>query len=175
VRLAARPRAARGLMRAPIEPMRAPTDTAAPKTPNAVLFICSMNAIRSPIAEALTKYLFPRRIFAQSVGVRPGEPDGFAIAAMEEMGLDLSGHVPRSHDDLEDMSYDLIVTLAPEAHHKALEWTRALAVDVEYWPTEDPSLVLGNREQKLDAYRRVRDSLMTRIKTRFGWSPIQGG
>ena len=93
---------------------------------------------------------------------------------MDEIGLDLSRHRPTTFEELEEwegLNFDLIVTLSPEAHHKALELTRALAVDVEYWPTPDPTLVTGNREQQLDAYRQVRDQLMHRIKTRFGWRP----
>ncbi|MEM6667568.1 MAG: low molecular weight phosphatase family protein, partial [Pseudomonadota bacterium] len=122
-----------------------------------------MNAIRSPMASAITRYLFPRRIYASSAGARAGERDGFAIEAMDEIGIDMTPHDPKELEDLQDASFDLIVTLAPEAHHRALEFTRGLAVDVEYWPTEDPSLATGSRDQRLDAYRRVRDSLMKRI------------
>ncbi len=106
----------------------------------------------------------------RSAGVRPGEPDGFAIAAMDEIGIDISKHVPVAIDELEDTSFDLIVTLAPEAHHQALEFTRTMAVEVEYWPTLEPSAVSGSREQILDAYRAVRDQLFQRIKARFGFA-----
>lgn len=139
--------------------------------PSAVLFACSMNAIRSPMAAALMRHLFPGRVYVQSAGVRAGEPDGFAIAVMEELGIDISGHEPHTLADLNDTLFDLIVTLAPEAHHQALELTRTMAVDVEYWPTLDPSHVGGSREQRLDAYRTVRDQLMAHIKQRFAWRP----
>ncbi|MEM9205184.1 MAG: hypothetical protein AAGA88_02565 [Pseudomonadota bacterium] len=143
--------------------------------PDSVLFMCGMNAIRSPMAEGLTRFLFPGQIYTSSAGVHAGEPDGFAIAAMDELGIDLKTHTPHDLEDLHDLSFDLIVTLAPEAHHTALELTRTLACDVEYWPTEDPSLALGQREERLDAYRRVRDTLMTRLKQRFAWRSIPGG
>ncbi len=136
-----------------------------------MLFACSMNAVRSPMASAIMKQLFPRQIYTTSAGVRRGERDPFATAVMDEIGLDISGHQPKTLDDLEDIHFDLIVTLAPEAHHKALELTRSEAIDVEYWPTADPTLAGGSREQILDAYRAVRDSLMERIKARFDWSP----
>ncbi|MCB1493676.1 MAG: arsenate reductase ArsC [Rhodobiaceae bacterium] len=139
--------------------------------PGSVLFVCGQNVIRSPMASEITRHLFPKRIYAKSAGARAGEQDPFAIAVMDEIGLDIARHIPLALDDLEDASFDLIVTLAPEAHHKALEFTRSMAIDVEYWPTEDPSLATGSREQKLDAFRRVRDGLMTRIKKRFGWQP----
>ncbi|MDX2263563.1 MAG: arsenate reductase ArsC [Hyphomicrobiales bacterium] len=135
--------------------------------PGAVLFACNMNAVRSPMAAALFKHLAGRRVYVESAGVRPGEPDHFAAAVMDEIGIDISGHRPHSIDDLNDTSFDVVVTLAPEAHHKALEMTRTMAVDVEYWPTIDPSATMGSREQILDAYRAVRDSLASRIKARF--------
>ena len=67
---------------------------------------------------------------------------------MDEVGIDIARHQPRTIEDLENATFDLIVTLAPEAHHKALEFTRTMAVDVEYWPTIDPSAIAsGHREQ----------------------------
>jgi protein-tyrosine-phosphatase len=135
--------------------------------PGAVLFACNRNAVRSPMAAAIFKHLAGGRVYVASAGVRPGEADPFAAAVMEELGIDLSNHKPMSLEELEDTSFDLIVTLAPEAHHKALDLVRNYAVEVEYWPTLDPTLTTGNREQILQAYRAVRDGLFARIKTRF--------
>ena len=90
---------------------------------------------------------------------------------MNELGQDISTHKPHTFEELDEwegLNFDLIVTMSPEAHHKALELTRTLAADVEYWPTPDPSDATGNREQKLDAYRDLRDMLMKRIRGRFG-------
>jgi protein-tyrosine-phosphatase len=137
--------------------------------PGAVLFACTMNAIRSPMAAAIFKHLAGPRVYVESAGVRPGESDPFVVAVMEEIGIDLTAHKPHSLVDLQDTSFDLIVTLSPEAHHQALELTRTMAVDVEYWPTLDPSFMLGNREQILQSYRSVRDALFKRIKARFGF------
>jgi protein-tyrosine-phosphatase len=131
--------------------------------PSAVLFCCTQNSIRSPMAEALLKYLHGTRIFVDSVGVRASEIDGFAIAAMD----DLTKHRSKTFDDLEDTSFDLIISLSPEAQHSAVEMTRTMACEVEYWPTMDPSLVEGTREERLDAYRDVRDTLLARIRERF--------
>lgn len=140
--------------------------------PSAILFACSMNAVRSPIAEAIMKHRHGRRLYVQSVGVRAGEPDPFVQVVVDEIGLDLSRHRPKTFEQLEDDYFDLIVTLSPEAHHHALEMTRTMACDVEFWPTEDVTLVEGNRETRLDAYRRLRDTLMQRIDERFGRAPI---
>lgn len=138
-------------------------------TPKAVLFACTMNVIRSPMAAAILKHLAGSRIYVESAGVRAGEPDPFVEEVMNEIGIDISRHHPRTLRELDDTTFDLIITLSPEAHHQALELTRTLAVDVEYWPTLDASLVaeVGNREQILQAYRSVRDSLFNRIKERF--------
>ena len=138
--------------------------------PQAVLFACGRNSIRSPMAAALFKHLFGRTSYVASAGVRHGELDPFAVAAMEEIGIDIAGHRPTTFEELEDLeglNFDLIVTLSPEAHHRALELTRTSAVDVEYWPTADPTDTEGSREQKLEAYRTVRDQLLNRIRERF--------
>ena len=145
--------------------------TSPPAKPQSVLFACGQNAIRSPMAMALLRHLYGKSIYAGSAGVKEGEPDPFAIAAMEEIGLDIGKHKPHTFEQLDEwdgLNFDLIVTLSPEAHHKALDLTRTLAADVEYWPTPDPSDADGNREQRLEAYRQVRDMLMKRIRERFG-------
>jgi protein-tyrosine-phosphatase len=119
------------------------------------------------MAEALLKHLAGRRIYVVSAGVRAGEPDPFAAAVMEELGIDITARNPQSLADLADSSFDLIVSLSPEAHHNALQLAEGYAIDVEYWPTADPTLTQGSREQILDAYRGVRDGLFRRIKQRF--------
>jgi protein-tyrosine-phosphatase len=142
--------------------------------PQAVLFACGFNSVRSPMAAGLFSLLFGRRIYVGSAGVRKRDLDPFAVAAMEEVGIDITKHRPHTFEELEDwegLNFDLIVSLAPEAHHKALELTRTLAADVEYWPTPDPTVIEGSREQRLAAYREVRDLLAERIKQRFGWRP----
>ena len=133
------------------------------RRPQSVLFCCTFNAVRSPMAEAIARYYFGREIYFASAGVKAGELDGFAIAAMDDIGIDISKFKPHTFEDLEDSSFDLIITLSPEAHHKALEFTRTLAVEVHYWPTIDPTAGQGSREQMLDAYRAVRDGLKNRI------------
>lgn len=142
--------------------------------PQAVLFACGMNSVRSPMAAAMLKQMLGTSLYVRSAGVRKDELDAFAAMAMEEVGIDISAHRPLTFeelDDLEGLNFDLIVTLSPEAHHKALELTRTLAADVEYWPTADPTAVEGSREQRLNAYRDVRDQLLRRIRERFSPKP----
>ncbi len=144
----------------------APIDTAF-STVGAVLFCCSLNAVRSPMAESMLKMLHGHRIYVQSAGARAGALDGFAISVMEELGIDISKHQPRDFEELEDNAFDLIIALSPEANHHALEMTRTAAIEVEYWNTFDPTWVEGSREEKLEAYRQTRDALMHRILQRF--------
>jgi protein-tyrosine-phosphatase len=139
--------------------------------PKAVLFACGLNAVRSPMAAALFRRLYGEVVHVSSVGVQKGELDPFAVAVMEEIGIDISRHTPLTFeelDEIEGLNFDLIVTLSPPAHHKALELTRVHAMEVEYWPTIDPTATEGNREQRLDAYRELREQLMAQIRARFG-------
>jgi protein-tyrosine-phosphatase len=139
--------------------------------PGAILFACTMNAVRSPMAEGLMKRYFGHQVYVDSVGVRTGSLDGFAVAVMEEIGIDISRHYPKTFDDLEDSSYDLVVTLSPQAQHSAVEMTRTMACEVEYWNTFDATIVQGSREVMLDAYRSVRDALEDRILSQFREGP----
>ena len=149
---------------------------ASPSRPRAVLFACGLNAVRSPMAAALLQQMFGRAIYVGSAGVQKGELDPFAVAAMEEIGIDIARHKPVTFeelDEVEGLNFDLIVTLSPPAHHKALELTRTHSAQVEYWPTVDPTATEGNREQRLDAYRALRDQLLAQIRARF--RPARGG
>ena len=135
--------------------------------PNAVLFACTRNSVRSPMAEGLLKHLLGHRIYVDSAGVRAGKVDPFAVEVMDEIGIDISRHRAKAFADLEDTSYDLIVSLSPEAQHSAVELTRTMACEVEFWNPFDPTVVEGNRETRLSAYRQVRDHLRRRIEERF--------
>src|ERR1700758_1321751 len=140
------------------------------RNPQSVLFACGMNSVRSPMAESLLQHMFPQGLYVRSAGARKGELDPFAVAVMAELGQDISGHKPMTFEELEDwegLNFDLIITLSPEAHQRALELTRTLAADVEYWPTHDPTADEGSRDQKLTAYREVMDTLLMRIRKRF--------
>ena len=146
------------------------------RSPQAVLFMCGQNSVRSPTAACLLRHLVPRGLYVQSAGVSKADLDPFAVAVMKEIGLDISNHKPWTVADLEDwegLNFDLIVTLSPEAHHKARELTATSATEVEYWPTPAPVGVEGRRELQLDAYRHVRDSLQRRIRERFAPAAIR--
>ena len=141
--------------------------------PGSVLFCCNHNAVRSPLAEGVMKTLFGNRVFVQSAGVRHDmEVDGFMVAAAAEIGVDISRHRARSLSEMEAWgddvtAYDLIVALSPAAQRMALEVTRHNSVEVEYWPTLDPTGIGESREQRLVAYRQTRDQIVEHIRTRF--------
>jgi protein-tyrosine-phosphatase len=137
------------------------------RQPGAVLFMCGMNSIRSPMAEAIARHYLPQSVYIASAGVKRGSRDPFVDIVLDEVGLTLGKHQPHVLDDLEDDYFDLIITLAPEAHHAALDITRAWATDVIYWPTPDPTVATGARSQILGAYRDVRDHLTRLIVDRL--------
>lgn len=142
--------------------------------PKAVLFACTMNAVRSPMAAAILTHLAGHKMRVASGGVRAGEHDPYVAVVMDEIGMDLTEHEPQPLSALGDATFDLIITLSPEAHHNAVELTRIMAADVEYWPTVDATVGqdCATREEKLARYRKVRDELFSRIKNRFG---LEGG
>lgn len=142
-------------------------ETEAVKRPTSVLFVCGKNSIRSPIAELLARKLLPPNMYIASAGVQRGERDPFVDAVLIEEGLSLDARQPRELEELADGYFDLIITLTPLAHHTVLERMRGFSVDVEYWPTPDPTLMTGSREQIMNAYRDVRDRLKRQITKRF--------
>ncbi len=139
--------------------------------PGSVLFACTTNAVRSPMAEGIMKFLYGHIVYVDSAGVRRDELNPFAVTVMDEIGIDLGRHRPKAIADLEDTSYDLVISLSPQAQHHAVELTRTMACEVEYWPTFDATIVVGNRDTRLAAYREVRDGLVERIKHRFRAPP----
>ena len=138
-----------------------------PRLPGSVLFACDHNAVRSPMAEGILKLRHGGKVYVDSVGVRSGELDPFAVAVMREIGVDISRHKPKRFNDLQDTSFDVIVSLSPPAQHSAVELTRTMACDLVFWHTIDATAVRGNRDTILDAYRQARDSILARIDEEF--------
>jgi protein-tyrosine-phosphatase len=146
------------------------------RLPGAVLFACNLNRVRSPMAEGMMKLIYGMQAYVDSCGLTPtGELDPFAVIVMEEIGADMSRHHAKSFDDLDPGAFDLVISLTPEAQHRAVEMTRTAAVEIEYWPIFDPTLATGSREAVLDVYRAVRDDLRARILDRFGKPSTFGG
>ena len=136
--------------------------------PGAILFACTMNSVRSPMAAAIMKHLFGKFVYVDSAGVRAGALDAMAVEVMEEIGIEIGKYHPKRFEDLVDSSFDLCVTLSPEAQHRATDLAHTSAIEIEYWATMDPTLVEGSRDQQLDAYRAVRDNMLRKSRERFG-------
>ena len=133
-----------------------------------VLFACDHNAVRSPVAEGLMKQRFGNRVYVDSVGVRGADLDPFSLVVLKEAGVELSRHRGKTFSELQDTSFDVIVALSPGAQHSAVELTRTMACELEFWPTEDPTAVRGSRDVIVTAYRDVRDAIAARVERFFG-------
>ena len=135
--------------------------------PTSVLFACTMNSVRSVMAEGILKKIHGDSIYVDSVGKQVGEKNGYMIQVMNEIGINLSNHNPKTFDSLDDTSFDMIISLSPEAQHAAVELTRWMACELIYWPTFDPDAIRGRRETQLIGFRQIRDDLIDKIETNF--------
>jgi arsenate reductase len=126
------------------------------------------------MAEGIMKKFYGHDCYVQSAGVHNDlEIDGFAVAACDEIGVELSRHRSRSFEEMQqwgdDLSgFDLVIALTPASQRQALEFTRFFHLDVEYWPVMDPTGIGEARETKLNAYRQARDQIRARMVERFG-------
>ncbi len=136
----------------------------------AILFACNINAVRSAMAEMMVKATFPDKIFVDSCGVAPDGQDGFAVAVMAEIGLDMSAHQPKSFSDLDSEFYDVIISFSPEAHEVACALTRDIDCDTLYWPVENVAELIGSREERMRVYRQVRDDIRSKLAIYLGRS-----
>ncbi|MSO73318.1 MAG: arsenate reductase ArsC [Rhodospirillaceae bacterium] len=142
--------------------------------PSSVLFCCTMNEIRSPMAEGIMKRFHGNQVFVDSVGVRPGSLDPLMVAAMSEIGVDMSRHRPKKFDNLADESFDMAIAVSTEAKHAAADLTRYMHCDLRLWNIVDPSMTEGSREARLAAYRQTRDQLQQKILELFPHSDHMG-
>ena len=143
---------------------------AAKPAQGSVLFVCNLNAVRSPMAEALTRALFGKTVYADSAGLEPSERDPFVISVLHEVNIDMTEDHPLDVNEIDVGSFDHVICLTPEAHARVNELVKGQAVNVEYWPTIDPYAAgaQGSREQRLAAYRELREELRRMIERRFG-------
>ena len=134
----------------------------------AILFACNINAVRSAMAEAMIKVTYPGKIFVDSCGVSPGNPDGFAIAVMDEIGIDMNTHQPKAFDDLDSAFYDVIISFSPEAHEAEVALTQSMDCETLYWPVDNLANLTGSRDERLRAYRNVRDVVQDKLEQYLG-------
>ena len=141
------------------------------RLPASVLYVCSMNRVRSPMAAGLTRKLYGDAFPAESSGLRASdEVDPMAAVAMQEIGVDVSDHEPRPMEGVHAAAFNVIIALSPDARD-AVAALRTEGIEIDYWPVSDPTLEEGLREQRLEAYRHTRRELEARITARFGPPP----
>ena len=133
-----------------------------------VLFLCTLNAVRSPIAEALARHYYPQHEF-HSAGLIAGPPDYFAIEVMQEIGLDITNRTSRSFENVKHKNFDLVIILSDEAREETMSLLEKHKLKYEFWhdiPT--PADMSGSRLMRLFSYREIRDKIKARIKS---WKP----
>jgi protein-tyrosine phosphatase len=135
--------------------------------PSSVLFCCTMNEIRSAMAEGIMKRFHGNQVFVDSAGVRQGGLDPMMVEVMGEIGVDMSRHKPKTFENLTDDSFDMAIALSQEGKGAADEMTRYMSCDVRLWNIVDPSLTEGSREARLAAYRATRDQIQHKILDLF--------
>jgi protein-tyrosine-phosphatase len=135
--------------------------------PSSILFCCTMNEIRSAMAEGIMKRFHGGQVFVDSVGVRQGGLDPLMVEVMREIGVDMARHRPKTFDGLTDDSFDVAVALSPDAQAAAADLTRYMHCELRLWNITDPSLMEGTRDGRLAAYRQTRDQIQQRILDLF--------
>lgn len=132
--------------------------------PRRVLFLCTHNSSRSQMAEGFLRARGANQYAAFSAGTRPGGIHPLAIRAMAEVGIDISeaaGHRSKGLDAYTGQTFDLVVTVCDAAAEECPFFPGARRQ--EHWGFPDPSAATGSEEQRLEAFRRVRDAIGERI------------
>jgi len=127
-----------------------------------LLFLCTGNSARSQMAEGLLRHEAGDRYEVYSAGTHPTLVRPEAIAVMNEIGIDISGHRSKSIDEFKGRDLDTIVTVCDHAKESCPVFpggTQRL-----HWPFEDPASVTGSEEDRKDAFRKIRNLIHSRIK-----------
>jgi arsenate reductase len=128
-----------------------------------VLILCTGNSARSQMGEGILRHEGGESYDVFSAGVKPTHVRAEAIAAMQEVGIDISGHRSKSVDDLAGQSFDYVITVCDNARDNCPVFP-AKATQI-HWSLEDPAAVEGTAEQRLAAFRRIRDELRGHVTT----------
>ncbi len=141
-----------------------------PKTKNMekqkVLFICTHNSSRSQMAEGLLRAYYGDRYDVYSAGTQPSGVNRFAIEAMEDLGIDLSGHRSDHIDAYTETPMDYVVTVCDSARERC-PYLPARQQNIHH-RFEDPSAVEGTDAEKRAAFRRIRNEIHAWLDDTFG-------
>ena len=126
-----------------------------------VLFICTRNSARSQMAEGLINHDLAGRVQAFSAGIEPSSVHPLAIAVMKEVGIDISGHRSKSIDEFADEKFDFVITLCDHAAESCPIFFGGVQRIHMGFP--NPAAVSGNPEEKMAAFRKVRDQIREEV------------
>lgn len=128
-----------------------------------VLILCTGNCVRSQMAEGLLRHLGGDAFEVHSAGSRPnGYVSPLAIEAMREIGIDISAHRSKSVSEFARQHFDTVITVCDSAAEECPVFPGA--PERIHWSIWDPSAAIGSREEKLAAFRQVRDELASRLR-----------
>jgi len=125
-----------------------------------VMILCTGNSARSQMAEGLLREIAGGLVEVASAGVEPSRVRTEAIAAMKEIGIDISGQRSKSIDEFKTQSFDYVITVCDHANQHCPAFTGAFRV---HWSIQDPAGVLGDYDVRMQAFRSARDDLRRRI------------
>ena len=126
-----------------------------------VLVLCTGNSARSQMAEGLLRDLAGDRFEVFSAGTKPGRVRPEAIAAMRELGIDISGHRSKSVDEFAQQPLDYVITVCDNARESCPVYPAS--VQRIHWSFEDPAAVTGSEEERMKAFREIRDQIRARL------------
>lgn len=135
-------------------------------TAERVLFLCIHNSARSQMAEGLLRNIAPDRYEASSAGLEAGSLRSEAVEVMREIGIDISSQRSKSVDEFAGQPFDLVVTTCDEAREACPLFPGAKRI--LHWSFPDPAAAPGSREERLRAFRRVRDGLREEVEKLIG-------
>ena len=135
--------------------------------PASVLFVCTLNSIRSPMAEGMMKDRFGDDVYVQSCGLEAGEKNDLMVAVMRENGIDLSGHKSKTLTQIADTSFDVVITFNKDAETAVRAVFDDSDTEINCWPTPDPTQGAMDVRAMMDNFRAVRDVIEMRIDKKF--------
>ena len=127
-----------------------------------VLFVCTGNSARSQMAEGFARHFGQGRVEAHSAGMAPSRLNPYAVQAMQEKGIDISGQHAKAFDWDLARQMDVVVTVCGHAN----ESCPVLPLEVRrlHWPLEDPAAAEGSEETILATFRNVRDQIEAQVR-----------
>lgn len=130
-----------------------------------ILVLCTGNSARSQMGEGLFRHEGKGAYQVESAGTKPSHVRAEAIAAMKEIGIDISGHRSKSVDEFDGQPFDFVFTVCDNARDNCPVFPTG--TERIHWSFEDPAAVQGSEDERLAAFRRIRDQIHERVKAFF--------